>query len=140
MLESLKVIYQILEETNQSNDKENILKKYLNDPIFGETLKKVLVYITDKSLMFPLKRINYCIYFEDKIAAEHQNVPGMFQMLDFIAAKDTDLSDDEITFFERISSSDPETIEVVTRILNKESGTGLINDKIVEILGENNVE
>ena len=130
----------MIEEVNQSNDKEDILRKNLQDPIFGETLRRVLEYLTDKSLKFPLNRIKYCIYFEDKIAAEHQNVPGIFQMLDFIAAKEIDLSDDEITFFERVSSSDPETVEVITRILNKEAGCGLVNDKIIEILEETNVE
>ena len=140
MLDTLKIIYQMIEEVNQSNDKEDILRKNLQDPIFGETLRRVLEYLTDKSLKFPLNRIKYCIYFEDKIAAEHQNVPGIFQMLDFIAAKEIDLSDDEITFFERVSSSDPETVEVITRILNKESGCGLVNDRIVEILEETNVE
>jgi len=136
MLDTLKIIYRMIEEVNQSFNKEETLRKNLNDPIFGQTLRRVLEYLTDKSLKFPLNRIKHCIYFEDKVAAEHQNVPGIFQMLDFIAAKETDLSDDEITFFERVSSSDLETVEVVTRILNKESGCGLVNDKIIEILGE----
>ena len=137
MLESLKVIYQMLDEINRSvKNKEDLLKKHLRDPIFGKTLRKVLEYITNETLIFSLKKINFCVFFEDKIAAEHQNVASIFQMLDFIITKETYLSDDEISFFEKISSSDPETIETVMRILNKESGCGLMNNKIKEILEE----
>jgi len=139
MLTSLKVIYEMLESINQKSDnKEDILKKYLNDPIFGSTLRKVLDYITNQDLKFPLKRINYCLYFDDKIAAEHQNVDSIFEMLDYISIKQSDPSDEERTFLERISSSDVETVETVMRILNKMSGCGLTNEQIMKVLQDGN--
>ena len=135
MLIGFKVIYEMLENINQSiNSKEDVLKKHLNDPIFGKTLRKVLEYIVNDNIIFSLKKIKYCIYFDDKIAAEHQNTDAIFQMLEFITTKETDLSDVEISFLEKISSSDIETIEIVTRILNKESGCGLLNEQIKRVL------
>ena len=136
MLTSLKVIYSILEEINQSTkDKKDLLKKHLDDPIFGKTLKRVLEYITN-DFKFNLKQIRYCVYFDDPIAAEHQHVNGIFNMLDFLNSKQDDPSDEEIAFLEKISSADPETIEVVVRILNKFSACGLTNDQIMKILKE----
>ena len=137
MLDSLKIIYQMIEEVNQKSfGKESTLRKHLSDPIFGDTLKKVLSYMINPKLIFPKVRISYVLYFSDKVAAENQHVEGIFKMLDYIAAKEDDLSDEEILFLERISSSDPETVEVVTRIINKFSGCGLTNEIIKEILEE----
>ena len=127
----------MLEEINQSaGNKTELLKKHLNDPIFGKTLKKVLENITDPLKTFNIKQIRYCVYFDDSLAAEHQHVDGIFNMLDFLNSKQDDPSDEEIAFLEKISSADPETIEVVVRILNKFSGCGLTNDQIMKILKE----
>jgi hypothetical protein len=139
MLSNLKQIYTMLEDINRkidSDGKIDLLRIFLNEPIFGEMLRKVLMYITDESKQFKLKRIKFCTYFEDKVAAEHQNTDGIFDMLDYIDNKLDDISEDEISFLEKISSSDIETVEVVTRILNKEAGCGITNDKIIEILNE----
>ena len=137
MLTSLKVIYEILENINHSpNNKEEVLRKHLKDPIFGPTLRKVLIYMIDKKYLFRLKKINYCVYFDDPVAAENQHVDGIFEMLEYLNTKTSDVSDEERTFLEKISSSDTETIEVVLRILNKFSGCGLINERIMEILEE----
>ncbi len=139
MLSSLKQIFNMLEDINRKitiDDKLNLLRKFLKEPIFGAVLRKVLEYITNKNWQFKLKHINYCLYFEDKLAAEHQNTDGIFTMLEYISNKETDISDEEKSFLEKISSSDPETVEVVTRILNKESGCGLTNDQILEILSQ----
>ena len=136
---SLKQIYIMLEEINKKMDdhgKIGLLKEYLSDPIFGNVFRKVLVYIASSRRSYKLKRINYCIYFDDKIAAEHQNVDSIFTMLDYLNEKTSDASDEEISFLEKISSSDVETVEVVVRILNKQSGCGLTNEQIVEILQE----
>jgi hypothetical protein len=139
MLTSLKQIYIMLEDINRKIDddsKDHLLRTFLNEPIFGKILRRVLMYITDESKQFKLKRIKFCTYFEDKVAAEHQNTDGIFDMLDYIDNKLDDISEDEISFLEKISSSDIETVEVVTRILNKEAGCGITNDKIIEILNE----
>jgi hypothetical protein len=139
MLTSLKEIHNMLEEVNQLNDnKEELLRKHLENPIFGKTLKRVLEYITDKKHLFRLKRIHYRVFFEDKFAAEQQHVDGIFKMLDSLSEKVGDYSDEEILFFERVSSSDPETIEVINRILNKYSSTGLTNEQIIKVLEEKN--
>ena len=132
MLVSLKPIFTVLERINRKTHiemKRKILEENLEDPIFGDTLRKVLIYLSGESWNFKLKKINFCVYFDDAIALEHQNVESIFKMLEFINDKDGDISDDEISFLEKISSSDPETIEVVTRILNKESGCGLTKDR-----------
>jgi hypothetical protein len=137
MLMSLKTIYEMLESINQkSYDKEGLLKTHLNDPIFGKTLRRVLEYITNDKYVFSLKRINYCVYFDDPIAAENQNSDGIFEMLDYLNNITSDVSDEERAFLEKVSSIDPETVEVVTRILNKYSGCGLIDDDIIKILEE----
>lgn len=137
MLTGLKVIHDMLESVNQStNNKEDVLRNFLSDPIFGKTLRRTLEYVTDKKHFFRLKRIRYCVFFDDKVAAEHQNVDSIFDMLDYLSEKPKDSSDDEISFLEKISSSDVETVEVVTRILNKMSGCGLVNETIVSILEE----
>jgi TFIIF-interacting CTD phosphatase-like protein len=137
MLTNLKVIYEMLEKINQSSfDKEDILRTQLTDPIFGKTLRKVLDYITDDKRTFSVKKISYCVYFDDKLAAENQNVDGIFEMLDYISGKTSGISDEEISFLEKISSPDVETVEVVMRILNKQSGSGLTNDQIIKILKE----
>jgi hypothetical protein len=139
MLTSLKQIYIMLEDINRKIDddsKDHLLRTFLNEPIFGEMLRKVLMYTTDKSKQFKLKRIKFCTYFEDKVAAEHQNTDGIFEMLDYIDSKSDDISEDEKSFLDKISSSDPETVEVVTRILNKEAGCGITNNKIIQILNE----
>ena len=137
MLISLKVIYEMLEEVNQStNNKEGLLRNYLIDPIFGQTLRKVLTYMADTKHIFSLKKIKYCVYFNDPTAAEYQNVDGIFQMLNHLNKLGSDPSENEIIFLEKISSADPETVEIVTRILNKQTVTGLTNERIMEILGE----
>jgi len=137
MLMSLKTIYEMLESINQkSYDKEGLLKKHLSDPIFGKTLRRVLEYITSDKYSFNLKRINYCVYFDDPIAAENQNSDGIFEMLDYLNNKQSDVSDDERTFLEKVSSIDPESVEVVTRILNKYPGCGLTDEAIIEVLKE----
>ena len=137
MLANLKVIYEMLENINQSSyDKEDRLKKHLSDPIFGKTLRKVLIYMTDDKYLFSVKKINYCAYFDDKLAAEKQNVDGIFEMLDYISGKTTGISDEEISFLEKISSPDVETVETVVRILNKQTGCGLTNDQVINILKE----
>jgi len=131
MLTSLKQIYIMLEDINRKIDddsKNNLLRTFLNEPIFGKILRKVLEYLTNDKLQFKIKRVNFCTYFEDKVAAEYQNTDGIFEMLDYINSKSEDISEDEKSFLDKISSSDPETVEVVTRILNKESGTGLTNE------------
>jgi hypothetical protein len=139
MLTGLKVIYEMIEAINQSSvDKEDLLRKHLADPIFGRTLKKVLEYMTDKIHFFKLRRVRYCVYFEDPVAAENQTVDGIFEMLDYLSNKQDDPSDEEISFLEKISSSDVETVEVVTRIMNKFSSSGLTNEQIVKVLEEEN--
>lgn len=139
MLSSLKEIYIMLQNINQSEtEKEILLKKYLADPIFGKTLKKVLEYSTNKNI-YNITKINYISYFDDELAAEQQHVGGIFNMLDFIISKKDDLSDEEISFFEKISSSDVETTEVVMRILNKQTGCGLTNVEIIKILKESEI-
>lgn len=139
MLTSLKEIYNILEDINQSiSNKTELLIKYLNDPIFGKTLAKVLDYMTDPQKYIKLTKINNCIYFTDELAAENQNVDGIFKMLDYLIEKNSEPSDDEIKFLEKISSSDMETVEVVTRILIKFPGCGLTNENIREILESEN--
>lgn len=137
MLTSLKVIYEILEDINHSQmNKEDVLRKHLKDPIFGPTLRKVLTYIVSEKYSFQLKNIKYCIYFDDPVAAENQHVDGIFEMLDYLNMKQDDISDEEKSFLEKISSSDVETVEVVVRILNKSTGCGLPNIRIMEILEE----
>lgn len=137
MLMSLKTIYEMLESINQkSYGKEELLKTHLNDPIFGKTLRKVLEYITNDNYVFSLKRINYCVYFDDPIAAENQNSDGIFEMLDYLNNLTSDVSDEERAFLEKVSSIDPESVEVVTRILNKYSGCGLTDDDIIKVLKE----
>ena len=137
MLTSLKVIYEMLEEINQSsNDKEGILRRHLADPIFGPTFRKVLTYAADTKHVFGLKKIKYCIYFDDPIAAEHQHVDGIFQMLNYLNKLGSDPADSEISFLEKISSSNTETVETVMRILNKFPACGLSNERIMEILEE----
>ena len=61
-------------------------------------------------------------------------------MLEYLNEIEKDTSSEEIAFLERISSSNPETVEVVTRILNKFSGCGLTNEQIAEILNEKEEE
>jgi hypothetical protein len=135
MLTSLKEIYKMLESLNNSiTNKEEKLIKYLDDPIFGGTFRRVLEYISYDKYIFGLKQIKYCVYFEDPIAAEHQNVDSIFEMLDYLNQKEGDPSDDEISFLEKISSSDVETVEVVVRILNKINCCGLTNERVIEIL------
>lgn len=137
MLMSFKVIYEMLEDINKSQkNKEDILKKYLKDPIFGKTLRQVLNYMIDEKIDFHIKRINNCIYFDDPIASENQNTDGIFKMLDYLQTLTSDPSIDEISFLEKVSSIDVETVEVVTRILNKTSGSGLTNESIKSILEE----
>jgi len=139
MLTSLKQIYIMLEDINRKIDddsKDNLLRTFLNEPIFGKILRKVLEYLTNDELQFKIKRVNFCTYFEDKVAAEHQNTDSIFEMLDYIDSKSDDISEDEKSFLDKISSSDPETVEVVTRILNKEAGCGITNNKIIQILNE----
>jgi len=137
MLMSLKTIYEMLESINQkSYGKEESLKTYLNDPIFGKTLRKVLEYITNNNYVFSLKKINYCVYFDDPVAAENQNSDGIFEMLDYLNNIQLDASDEEKAFLEKVSSIDAETIEVVTRILNKHSGCGLTDEDIIKVLKE----
>jgi len=129
----------MLEDINRKLDdesKRDTLRKYLKEPIFGKVLRQVLVYLTGESWQFSIKRINFCMYFEDKTAAEYQNSDGIFDMLEYLNSKSDDISEDEKAFLEKISSSDPETVEVVTRILNKEAGCGLTNDVIESILLE----
>jgi len=141
MLLSLKVIYEYLENINQSTlNKEETLKKYLKEPVFGKVLRQTLEYLANENLKFRINRINYCIIFEDKLAAEHQNTDSIFQMLDYLGTKDSDPSPEEISFLEKICSHDPETVEVVTRIINKQSGTGLTNKQIAKILNEKKEE
>jgi hypothetical protein len=139
MLTSLKQIYMMLEDINRkidNNSKIDLLRTSLNEPIFGKILRKVLEYLTNENLQFKIKRVNFCAYFEDKISAEHQNTDGIFKMLDYISSKSDDVSADEKSFLDKISSSDFETVEVVTRILNKEAGCGITNNKVIEILSE----
>lgn len=137
MLANLKVIYEMLDGVNQSSfDKEDKLRTYLKDPIFGKTLRKVLEYMIDNKYIFSVKKIKYCVYFDDKLAAENQNVDGIFEMLDYISGKTTGISDEEVSFLEKISSPDVETTEVVMRILNKQTGCGLTNDIVMSILKE----
>ncbi len=141
MLDNLKEIYNMLESINQStSDKRILMKQYLRDPVFGKTFRQVLIFITDQKHKFNIKQIKFCAFFEDKFAEEHQNVKGIFQMLDYLGEKGKSSSSEEIAFLERISSSNPETVEVVTRILNKFSGCGLTNEQIVEILNEKEEE
>lgn len=137
MLTNLKEIYNMLEEINRTGkSKEDLLRSHLTNVIFGKTLRKVLEYITDTSKQFNLKKIEHFVYFDDPVAAENQTVDGIFQMLDYLNEKDDDPSDEEIDYLGKVSSSDAETIEVVTRILNKFSGTGLTNEQILEIIKE----
>jgi len=137
MLMSFKVIYEILEEINKSqNKKEDILRKHLKDPIFSKTLREVLNHLIDKKHIINLKRVNYCIYFDDPIASENQNTDGIFKMLEYLYEKGSDPSIDEISYLEKVSSIDVETVEVVTRILNKFSGCGLTEESIKSILEE----
>ena len=117
-------------------NKEEVLRKHLKDPIFGQTLRKVLTYIIDPKYSFRLTKINYCVYFDDAAAAENQHVNGIFEMLDYLNSKTGDVSDEEKSFLEKISSSDPETVEVVLRILNKSASCGLTNTQINQILEE----
>jgi len=94
----------MLEDINRKitiDDKLNLLRKFLDEPIFGAVLRKVLEYLTDEKWQFKLKRINYCLYFEDKLAAEHQNTDGIFTMLEYIGSKETDISDEEKSFLEK---------------------------------------
>lgn len=137
MLMGFKVIYEMLEEINQSvNKKEELLRRHLKDPIFGPTFKKVLEYMSDNIHIFKLRKVDYCIYFEDIVAAEHQNTDGIFEMLDYLSGNQNDTTIKETEFLNKISSVDVETVEVVTRILNKFSGCGLTNIQIIEILEE----
>ena len=141
MLDSLKEIYNMLESINQTTfNKKILIKQYLKDPIFGKTFNQVLIFITDPKYKFKLKQIKFCTFFEDEFAIEHQNVKGIFQMLEYLNEIEKDTSSEEIAFLERISSSNPETVEVVTRILNKFSGCGLTNGQIAEILNEKEEE
>jgi hypothetical protein len=138
MLSSLKEIYEMLEQINQKVfAKEDLLKEYLKDPVFGKILEKVLNYIACKEYKFQFKQINFCVYFNDPIAIENQNTDGIFEMLDYLINKSDEISEEEISFLEKISSSNIETIEVVTRIINKYSGCGISNQRLCEILREN---
>jgi len=140
-MNSLKAIYDILENINRSiNNKEDMLIQNLKDPIFGKILRKVLDYMTNPKYSFQIKQIKYCVYFDDPIASENQNVNSIFKMLDYLIEKEGNPSDEEIAFLEKISSSDMETVEVVTRILIKFPGCGLTNERIAEILEDQNVK
>ena len=69
MLSNLKQIYTMLEDINRkidSNGKIDLLRIFLNEPIFGEMLRKVLMYTTDKSKQFKLKRINKLLTINSK--------------------------------------------------------------------------
>ncbi len=137
MLNSLKEILNMLENINRSVDnKTDLLIKYLKDPIFGKTLARTLEYMTDPNKIFRPIRIGFCIYFNDPIAIENQNVGGIFQMLDYLLEKETDPSAEEISFLEKISSADPETVEIVTRIITKSPACGLTNEEILRIIKE----
>jgi len=137
MLMSFKVIHEMLVKINNAIDnKEEVLINCTTDPIFGKTFIKVLHYITNPEFNFKLAQINYQPVFDDPIAAENQNTDGIFEMLDYLNKKDSDASINEITYLENISSVNLETIEVVNRILNRYSETGIGNERIQEILKE----
>lgn len=142
MLTSLKQIYIMLEDINSkrsTDEKINYLKECLDDFIFGKILEKVLLYMINENLYFKLNRVRFIDFFEDNEAVAHQTSDDIFNQLDYFSNKIGELSDEEIAFFEKISSSDPETIEVINNILSKQSRTGLLNEQIKEVLEQRTI-
>jgi len=109
--------------TPSTNDKVELLKKYLEKPTF----LKVVQYALDGDKMYSIQK--FPTFSKPNLVAQEQSLELLFSHLNYLAAKPGANDADKAKLYQ-LASIDKETYEVVSWIVKKDLNAGF-SDKLV---------